>query len=521
LLSPNLALQKADQPALSVKVEHAGTPHKKFLRFQKAILSLEILRQDKAMKLATREQIYEIDRIAEEELGYSHDLLVERAGTALAQRFEQIASEFVVTKNTRIGVWCGPGSNGHDGRVMAAQLISLGFSSVKVLSGSDWNVREFDVVIDALFGVGLNRELEQALQTKLRELASSSIKVFSVDIPSGLCANTGMVLGDAVKADATLTIYPPKPGLFLNQGPARSGRVFSVSLGLPPEIFLRPELLDTYLLDRQMARRLLPERKPTQNKTGFGHLLVVAGSEGMEGAAAMVCEAAARMGCGYVTLCSRSERAGTRVRPDFLQLSKEAFFGSDLKKYHAVVVGPGLGRDKESVAMIKHLIANHSRVLVDADALTLLAKMQPGLTALPESWVLTPHAGELSRLMGIPAAVLESDRLKAVKEAHSKLGAAVLLKGFRTVLRSGRKNFVVYSGNVALAKAGTGDVLAGFIGSLMAQGLATTEAAGLGAYLHGRIADDWIRDGGDARTLLASDLPQILNTTLRRLKKSR
>jgi NAD(P)H-hydrate epimerase len=473
------------------------------------------------MKLATREQIFEIDRIAAAEFGLGERQLIKKAGVALAERFEKLAHEFGIRKASRVGVWCGPGNNGHDGEVMAEELHHRGFTLIHRLHGTDWDARELDILIDAYFGVGLNRNVAPVVQEKIAELTRLKTAVIAIDVPTGLCANTGMILGGALTARATLTIYPPKPGLFLNQGPAHSGHIFSVSLGLPGELFSRPELLDTFLIDRKMARQLLPARKATANKTGFGHLLVVAGSDGMEGAAAMVCEAAARMGCGYVTLCSRSERAALRVRPDFLQLTTKDFLGSDLKKYHAVVIGPGLGRDSESAALLDHLLRHHLRVLVDADALTLLAAKPPRDSELPATWVLTPHAGELSRLLGVAAADLEADRLKAVREAQQKYGAVVLLKGFRTVLRDAQRAFVVYSGNVALAKAGSGDILAGFIGSLLAQGLESTEATALGAYLHGRIADDWVRRGGDARTLMASDLPELLNTTLRRLKKDR
>jgi NAD(P)H-hydrate epimerase len=470
------------------------------------------------MKLVTREQIAEIDRIAETSYGFSKEQLVEKAGKSLAAKFQILATDFQVTPASRIGIWCGPGNNGADGRAMGRILANSGFK-VRILEGVAWSPQDFDVLIDAFFGVGLNRDLSEDLVQKIREIEVSAVKVFSVDIPSGLCANTGQVRGASVKAAVTLTIYPPKPGLFLNQGPAQCGRLYCVSLELPAEIFTKPDFLDTFLVDRKMARRLLPRRKATGNKTGFGHLLVIAGSPGMEGAASMVCEAAARMGCGYVTLCSRSPHIAQFVKPDYLQLSLQDLFKSDLKKYQAVVLGPGLGLKDESLQLLQHVLKHHPKVLVDADGLTLLAKQVSA--PLPSGWILTPHAGELSRLTGIPAAELEADRLSAVSQGIKKWKAVILFKGFRTVLRTLRQQFVIYSGNVALAKAGSGDVLAGFVGSLMAQGLASDEAGALGAYLHGRIADDWVRQGGSTRSLMASDLPGRIDATLRSLKKTR
>jgi ADP-dependent NAD(P)H-hydrate dehydratase len=224
------------------------------------------------------------------------------------------------------------------------------------------------------------------------------------------------------------------------------------------------------------------------------------------------------MGCGYVTICTLSPEASANLRSDFLRLSPTHFFQSDLKKYSAVVVGPGLGTGDVAAKVLRHLLKNHGKVLVDADALTLLS--QHGPISLPAEWILTPHAGELSRLLKSPAPELEADRLKSVERAVQKLNAHILFKGFRTVLGTQTKTYIIGSGNVALAKAGSGDVLAGFIGSLMAQGLPTAEAGVLGAYLQGRIADDWLRRGHSNRTLLASDLAELLDATFRGLKKS-
>jgi hydroxyethylthiazole kinase-like uncharacterized protein yjeF len=468
------------------------------------------------MKLATQKQVQNIDQLAQKKFGLSMSTLVEAAGLALSKKFLSLVAKLNVAKTDRIAIWCGPGNNGADGKIMAKHLQAKNYS-VEIVEGTDWNIQKFSVIIDALFGVGLNRQVDENFAIKIQQINQSSCIVVSIDIPSGLSADNGVVMGSAIKAAVTLTIYPPKPGLFLNQGPEHAGQIQLVKIGIPAKLFQEPHLIDTYLVDRKFACQLLPSRKATANKTHFGHLLVVAGSEGMEGAAALVCEAAARMGCGYVTLCSLSRETYRQAKPDFLQLSEKDFLSSDLKKYNAVVIGPGLGSSLQSWQLLQHLLKSHKQVLVDADGLNLLAAHQ--VSPLPEGWILTPHAGELSRLLGLKATDLEADRLQAVLQAQKTLNCSVLLKGFRTVLRAAGKNFVIYSGNVGLAKAGSGDVLSGFIGSLMAQGLSAGEAAACGAYLHGRIADDWLRQGGTTRTLMASDLPQRIDATLRSLKK--
>lgn len=467
------------------------------------------------MRLATREEVYSIDRAAAEEYGLSSSLLIEKAGAALAETFEKIFQQQQWTRSSRIGVWCGTGNNGADGRVMAHLLREKSFH-VQVLQGTSWNPRDFDIIVDALFGVGLNRPIEGALHDKILEINKAQRQVVAVDIPSGLEANRGVVLGACVQAQWTLTVAPAKPGLFLQEGPAYCGRVRSVQIGFPPEL-LKEKARSVFLIGAASAAKLLPTRSLTSNKTSFGHLLVIAGSAGMEGAALLTSEAAARMGCGYVTLCSPSASVYKKARPDFLSLSMRDFFKSDLKKYKAVVVGPGLGVNKHTEKILAYLLKNHDKVLLDADALTVLA--QTSLGPLPENWVLTPHAGELSRLVGVPARELEADRLQAVQNAQKVLKCLVLLKGFRTVLGASGKSYIIGSGNVALAKAGSGDVLSGFIGSLMAQGLPMDKAAVLGAYLHGRIADDWLRRGHSSRTLMASDLPELIDASLTSLKK--
>ena len=471
--------------------------------------------QDIGMRLATREQIELIDQATLKQLKITSSDLIARASAALSEKF--LSLEFVksLPVQARVGIWCGPGKNGADGRGMGKLLMSR--FKIQVLDECNWAVRDFDCIIDAYFGIGLNRAVPAEVAVQIEKINRSQVPVIAIDVPSGLDANRGLILGSAVRAMYTLTILPAKPGLFLNDGPKICGRIRGVDIGIPENIFDECAK-DVSLFGAREARLLLKPRPAKGNKTSFGNLLIIAGSRGMEGAALLTAEAAARMGCGYVSLCSFSDDVFKMAKPDFLRLSPADFLSSDLKKYSAVVIGPGLGVNEKSGAMIEHLHKNHGKVLADADALTSLAKISK--VPLPTEWLLTPHAGELARLLHAPAKDLENDRLGSVQRAAHELNAHILFKGFRTVLGKTGRSWVVGSGNVALAKAGTGDVLAGFIGSLMAQGHSTQDAALLGAYLHGRIADDWLRRGHSTRTLMASDLAELLDASLRSLKKS-
>ncbi|MBC7370901.1 MAG: NAD(P)H-hydrate dehydratase, partial [Bdellovibrionaceae bacterium] len=438
-----------------------------------------------------------------------------RAGHALADRILALPEFRDALPELRIGIWCGPGHNGADGRIIAGVLAKK--FNVQLLVGAAWSVENFEWIIDACFGIGLNRNIEPDVAKQIRWINRGKAKIISVDIPSGLDANRGTIFGEAIRATYTLTLLPAKPGLFLNEGTACAGKICGVSISLPKNIF-NAEADSVFLIGPRAAKKLLRTRRATGNKSSFGHLLVVAGSAGTDGAAILTAEAAARMGCGYVSLCTSSSEIFRSARPDFLRLTPEEFLTSDLKKYSAVVIGPGLGVTEQSQKMLSHLLGSHKKVLVDADALTLLSKTKT--PPLPPEWLLTPHAGELARLLDSDARDLEMDRLQAVERATQELNAHILFKGFRTVLGTQGKSWIIGSGNVALAKAGTGDILAGFIGSLMAQGHSTRDAALLGAYLHGRIADDWLRRGHSTRTLMASDLADLIDASLRSLKKT-
>lgn len=263
------------------------------------------------------------------------------------------------------------------------------------------------------------------------------------------------------------------------------------------------------------ARSLLPKRSASQNKTHGGKTLIVAGSRGMFGAAVLSATAAARMGSGYVTLLTDKAFPSHR-HPDFLIATSA---GLADWKFSALAIGPGLGTSPRSARLLAQALKlAPPRVVLDADALNLSAQRK--LSPFPTSWILTPHEGELARLLGVSSRTIHERRAYYARLAQKKLGCIVLLKGHRTLVATPDRVIEVESGNAALAKAGTGDVLTGMIAGLLAQGLAPTDAACLAAFLHGHLADQWIRKR-DPLTLMASGLLDLLPTELRRLRVGR
>lgn len=264
------------------------------------------------------------------------------------------------------------------------------------------------------------------------------------------------------------------------------------------------------------ARKLLPKRQKTSNKTHAGRSLIIAGSRKMFGAGVLAATAAARVGSGYTTLCVKDFKHFPIVKhPDFL-LCKI----SDIPRQvaTALAIGPGLGVDDKTATLLKQVKKRFpENVVADADALNVAALKK--LYPFPPRWVVTPHEGELARLLGCGAEKIRANRVESIHEAQKRLGCVVLLKGHRTLVASAEEIFEIDAGNPSLAKAGTGDVLTGIIAGLLAQGLQPVEAACLGAFLHGWIADEWVKKR-DVLSLMARDLVDALPEFLLRLRNS-
>ena len=499
------------------------------------------------MRLATCDEMRRIEARAEG-FGATSEILMETAGALAAREITQIfVSE--IRGSGGVAVICGPGNNGGDGLVVVRHLRSMGVKNVKafVVAEGDrrsegfalqavrlekWGVplQRFSpeavgrpsLIVDAVFGVGLNRNVGSPFHEAIDIINNLRLPVVALDCPSGLDADRGLILGAAIRASQTLTFGISKPGFYISDGPKQVGSLRILPVGFPRELML-DEAKSCVGISEKMARAVLPKRSATGNKSSNGHALILAGGPGMYGSALLASSSAQRIGAGYVTLASDDEPLEVlKTYPEILtaKIEDEKLWVNP--KWKSCGIGPGLGTTDEAADKIEKLLRKliemgAERVVVDADALTAIAKKQ--IWPLPSSWIVTPHAGELSRLIGVDSKVIESDRIRYAREGARKLGCHVLLKGFRTVIASltDARVYIVLSGNSALAKAGTGDVLTGMITGLMAQNVEPLKAAMSAAYIHGRIADEWVRAGEDRRSMQASDLREILPRLIARL----
>ena len=478
------------------------------------------------MRLASREQARKIDRLAQSEFQMSARSLMERAGY---EAFLIMSAKYgQKLGGASISIICGTGNNGGDGLVVARHLTEIAKVTVwtvgefqsqeardqfektqalqvpirKISESDDWI--ESDFLVDALFGIGLHRALSNELVEVVRKMNLARGVRISLDVPSGLDVDTGWDFGACMRSDLTITFGLPKPGFYLNLGIDRAKNISVADIGYPSSLVQR-EAASLSLFDDGLARRVLPERVSFANKSDFGRLAVVAGSNGMWGAHILSTLAGFRSGAGYVYGLSFEDPSKTvNEAPEVMHLPISKFRDHD--KVDAWVVGPGLGATKEVLKKTAGLIDDLKkrgceRVVIDAEGLSGIKGEVPG------TWILTPHTGELARMLGVDVSEVEGDRVRAARLASQKFGGHVLLKGSHTVLSmpNGQVS-IVDSGSVALAKAGTGDVLAGLIGGLLAQELSSEVSAALGSYVHGLAADLWVRSSGSNESLTASDL---------------
>ncbi len=481
------------------------------------------------MKLAFSQEMQSVDRLATAQFNLTPEVLMETAGQAAAECIhEKFPSEL---SKGKILVLVGPGNNGADSLVVARHLHVLGYTNIDMFFavGESANrlfqlqlerVRalnipfvdrledKYAVVIDGIFGIGLNKPVEGGLKTIIDTVNSWESFRYSLDVPSGLNVDTGHPMGTAIRANVTITFGLGKPGFYIQEGPSYTGQLIIKNIGFPKNLLDRTAQ-SVFLFERKDAREMLRPESTTANKSQRGKLLVIAGSENYWGAGLLCCKAALRVGAGYVYWASyQNPLSYLPEQPELIVKSLDHI--QTFSTFDAIVVGPGLGVDEATYKLLARI--DNDNVIVDADALTSLAQF--GVRQLNPNWLITPHSGELSRLIGVTAAEIESDRFKAIEKAKNMLGCNVLLKGFRTIV-GGEKFWIIGTGNKALAKAGSGDVLAGIIGGVACQKRPVAEAALLGAYIHGLIADNWVNEGKSDRSMTPSDLVNDLPRALK------
>ncbi|MCJ7556789.1 MAG: NAD(P)H-hydrate dehydratase [Gammaproteobacteria bacterium] len=477
-------------------------------------------------KIFSADQVRSLDQRAIHELGIPGYTLMCRAGQAL---LETVAEAFPGAR--RLLVVCGAGNNAGDGYVLArlarrseyqVRVMSLGEATD--LSGdartayNDWledggtlsawdssGLADCDLVVDAILGSGLQRPLQGIFKLAVEAINASLRPVLAVDIPSGLNANTGSVMGAAIKADLTLTFVGRKLGFYLGSGPDCAGRRLFADLQIPPGLLEESDYL-ARLIPADICREMLGPRPRTAHKGDNGHVLVVGGGEGMAGAVRLAAEAALRSGAGLVTVATLPEHVPIVLsgRPEIMckGVRKEKELQVLLDKADIVVAGPGLGQDDWSRQMYQAALSSGLPLVLDADALNLLAEVP----VRREQWVLTPHPGEAARLLGTTVGIVQNDRLSSVQRIAESYGGVAVLKGAGTmVARAGEHAWVCDRGNPGMAAPGMGDVLAGVIAGLAAQCRDLDLATRLAVMAHASAGDIAAAQGGE-RGLLAGDL---------------
>ena len=498
----------------------------------------------------TAEQMRRIDADAIQERGLPGRLLMENAGRAVADAVRRLAPSA-----RRPLVVCGGGNNGGDGFVIARVLrewdtareptvLALGDPArrsdearanfellmscgVDVVLGLEKELEPLlarcDLVIDALLGVGLSRAVEGQAAEVLRVLARAPLPVLAVDLPSGISSDDGAALGPSLRPDWTITLGLPKLGLAVRPQP---GEIWVADIGLPA-LSLQATGVHQHVWIPETAARHLPARPASAHKGSFGHVLVIGGSEGKTGAAVLAAEGALRAGAGLVTVAApralnavfeaKLTEAMSLVYEDggracLLESAVDELLLAAAQR-DVLVLGPGVGSAAETQAAVGALLAaSPVPAVVDADGLNAFTGRPEGLVA-EGARVLTPHPGEMGRLLGRESAEVQADRVAAARELARRAQAVTVLKGARTVIAAPDGQVRVNpTGGPALASGGTGDVLAGVIAALLGQGLGPLDAATLGAWLHGRAGD---RHGPLA---LASDVARAVPRVVEELR---
>ena len=473
--------------------------------------------------LYTAAQVRGFDRRATDEFGVPGYELMTRAARATLDALLSAWPE-----SHSLTVLCGTGNNGGDGftlarlareRGLGVRVVSLGYTAA--LRGdaqrawqdyargggrlTPWTpaALDSDVVVDALFGTGLGREIEDPARSMIAAVNACGRPVLAMDVPSGLDSDTGHAHGIAVHADLTVTYVAHKVGCHIGPDIGCVGRLVLDDLELPPAVFagVTPRLR---ILDDLVMREALPPRARDAHKGRHGHVLVVGGGKGMPGAALLAGEAALRTGAGLVTLAVHPSNAAVVAhRPELMCVaaSTGAELAGALERATVVAVGPGLGQAPWSAEMLRVVLESGKPLVVDADALNLLASMQMQRA----DWVLTPHPGEAARLLGTTVEEVQADRLAAARELQSRYGGTIVLKGAGSIVWPDHgPPAICRNGNPGMATGGMGDVLTGVIAALIAQRCAPGLAAAAGVYAHALAGDRAARGG--QRGLIAGDV---------------
>lgn len=471
------------------------------------------------MRIGTVDTLRKIDSHCINELGIPSIVLMENAALKVVSRLKTDIYE-------KYTVICGRGNNGGDGFAIARHLIALkknikvfligegalsadcrinyeilnrmGIKIETILSLEDVlklknSIESSEVVVDAIFGTGLQRILREPFLSAIRAINERGKFIISVDVPSGMEGDNGEILGDCVRAHETISFELYKRG-FLNYNAQKYiGKVYVESIGVPEAVIVHHHMSE-YITERNEMSSLIPKREVFCHKGNAGRVLVIAGSKGFTGAAYIAAEAAVKTGAGLVTLaCDRSVEGILASK-----LTEAMTFGYEHKEEllnlmsmaNAIAIGPGLGNSQKSLEVVRFVLSNAlAPVIVDADGLNVLKDNLQLLKEAKTPLVITPHPGEMARLTGYSVDHINRNRLDISKSFAKENSVTVLLKGYNTVISDGNDIFINPTGTSSMATGGMGDCLTGIISSLVAQGLEPIRAAQLGAYVHGFAGD--------------------------------
>ena len=511
------------------------------------------------MKVVTAAEMRQIDQDTIEGIGIPGIVLMETAGSAIVRAIEQ---HYPACK--RIGILAGKGNNGGDGIVIARQLAHAGHdvhlflvsppesftgeahTNLQIAKNLKLRIEEIstdtalsveedaslnhiascELLVDAVLGTGLRGEVRDPIATIISAINNLPIPILSVDLPSGLDADTGNPLGTCMQADRTVTIGLPKRGLLVHPGAELTGKLEVADIGFPEQVIDAQDIKVNWTTASQ-ASKWVPPRPSASHKGTYGRVFIVAGSTGMTGAAALASEAALRAGAGLVTLAvpKRLNPILEGLLPEVMTLPMPETEAGSLaasatptilefaeKTKSVLAIGPGLSQNPETVKLVHQLVRENQeqslglRIVIDADGLNALSQANELLSFLNRDAVLTPHPGEMSRLTNTPIPTLEADRISTAQRFANEHSVTLVFKGAPTVTGIPNGNVWINStGNPGMATGGMGDLLTGIIAGLMAQGISSEKAAALGVYLHG-LAGDIASEALGMPGLIASDV---------------
>jgi ADP-dependent NAD(P)H-hydrate dehydratase / NAD(P)H-hydrate epimerase len=506
------------------------------------------------MHIVTAAEMYEIDRDTVEQIGISADSLMENAGQAL---FHVLRER--IPRSARVGVLAGTGNNGGDGFVVARMLKSYGYDAdlwlippkekikgsantaleVYERSGYDWkpyagneqafaaHILQYDVIIDALLGIGMKGEVRTPYKEIIELVNRSRAVVYAIDIPSGTPADGGEV-ETAVRADVTMTIQCPKIGAYMFPTADYYGNLHVVDIGIPP-LAVKRNAAPRFVWKENDVVRTLPKRKRSSHKGTHGKLLVVGGSRPMTGAITLTAKAALRSGAGLLTMAVPDDIysvVANRV-PEAMYYpcpSRDGSFSGTVDvsvlDIDAIAIGPGLGRTDGVRDLVSAIVQQQVPIVIDADALFFWDEYAALIRERKAVTVVTPHPGEMARMLDLSIKEVENDRFGVSKRLATEYGIYVVLKGpFTIVTTPDGSQYVNTTGNPALAKGGSGDVLTGIVSAFLLQHQSAQEAISNAVWVHGKAADMLVENGHSQWDVLAGDMIDGISSVLSHLQK--